>query len=171
MNSWLRAITAVSAAVCVLSLAALFGLAVRTTNGKSADATVPEWQPVAKSADAGSDGASPLQVLSSLLPLIAEQGNQLVDRLTEINQTDGVVPNELVLTFKTPEALTAFRARAQGQGLEIISSDPRLLAARVGYNDAEAMSRELAKNASDYESVGPNYLIWVPGLPQEPQTD
>jgi thermitase len=55
--------------------------------------------------------------------------------------------------------------------LRVISSDARLLSARVGYDNVDAMARELSDNAGDYENVGLNYLVWVPGLPEETQTD
>jgi thermitase len=103
--------------------------------------------------------------------MVAEQTTQIVDRLTRINQSRGVVPNELLLTFKSPEALAAFKARAPGEGLQVLSSDGRLLSARVKYADPAAMSRELANHGGDYNNVGPNYLVWVPGLPQVPKVD
>jgi thermitase len=167
MNSWYKTIIALSAAVCLLALVALSSLVLRTTEVSAADARVPEWQP-ARAAVAPGEGSAAVPSLASLLPMVAQQTDHLLERLAQINAMSGVVPKELVLTFKSPEALAAFRQRAAADGFRIISSDGRLLAARVGYEDAAAMSRELARNAEDYENVGPNYLIWVPGLPETP---
>ncbi|MDZ4289011.1 MAG: S8 family serine peptidase [Prosthecobacter sp.] len=171
MSFWLKVITTVSAAVCIVSLLALSGLASRTTEGERTDRSVPGWQSMPAAASDTGAMTSTLQLLSGILPVVADQGNQLVDRLAEINNAPGVVRNELLLSFKSPEALAAFRARAAGQGLRVVSSDPRLLSARVRYDSPEAMARELRDNADDYENIGLNYLVWVPGMPDETQTD
>lgn len=171
MSFWLKVITAVSAAVCIISLLALSGLVLRTTGGDSSDRSVPAWQAMPKGSSEAGGMSSTFQMLSGILPMMAEQGNQLVDRLTQINNFSGVVRNELLVTFKSPEALAAFRARAAGQGLRVVSSDARLRSARIRYEDLDAMSRELQNNAADYENIGLNYLVWVPGMPEETQTD
>ena len=80
--------------------------------------------------------------------------------------------NEALLVFKSPQALAEFQQRAARAGLKIIATDPKLRAARVGYQDLAALHRDLTEHADDYESVGPNYLARIPGLPPpEPQTD
>ncbi len=92
--------------------------------------------------------------------------------LAEALQGRGVVPGEVLLTFKSPEALAALRARAGFYGLEILSVDPRLRTARVRYRDLALIQKELNEHAGDYQQAGPNYMAWVPGLPaQQGQTD
>lgn len=83
----------------------------------------------------------------------------------------GSIPNEALLTFRTPEALAAFRDRAAALGLEVLSHDPKLRSARVRFRDTEGLERDLNAHADDYTHVGPNYLVHVPGLPPAPQTD
>lgn len=97
--------------------------------------------------------------------------DDLEAKLAELNASAAIVPNELILTFRSAEALAAFRARAGLAGLRVVSADNRLLAARVLYSDPEAMARELREHAGDYENIGLNYVAWVPGLPNTPQTD
>lgn len=81
----------------------------------------------------------------------------------------GSLPNEALLTFRTPEALAAFRDRAAALGLEVLGYDAKLRTARVRFRDTAALERDLNEHAADYTHVGPNYLVRVPGLP--PQTD
>lgn len=83
----------------------------------------------------------------------------------------GSLPNEALLTFRTPEALAAFRDRAAALGLEVLGHDPRLRSARVRFRDTKGLEHDLKEHADDYTHVGPNYLVRVPGLPSEPQTD
>lgn len=76
------------------------------------------------------------------------------------------VPNEALLTFRTAEALAAFRDRAAALGLEVLGYDMKLRSARVRFGkDASGLERDLAEHADDYAHVGPNYLVRVPGLP------
>ncbi len=81
----------------------------------------------------------------------------------------GSIPNEALLTFRTPEALAAFRDRAAALGLEVLGYDAKLRTARVRFRDTTALERDLNEHAADYTHVGPNYVFRVPGLP--PQTD
>lgn len=81
----------------------------------------------------------------------------------------GALPNEALLTFRTSEALAAFRDRAAAHGLEVIGYDLKLRAARVRYHDTTALERDLAAHVDDYTHVGPNLIARIPGLP--PQTD
>lgn len=83
----------------------------------------------------------------------------------------GSLPKEALLTFRTPEALAAFRDRAAALGLEVLAHDPKLRSARVRFLDTQGLERDLNAHADDYTHVGPNYLVRVPGLPATPQTD
>lgn len=81
----------------------------------------------------------------------------------------GSIPNEALLTFRSPQALAAFRDRAAALGLEVLGYDARLRTARVRFRDTAPLERDLNEHAADYTHVGPNYLVRVPGLP--PKTD
>lgn len=84
----------------------------------------------------------------------------------------GTMPDEALLTFRTPEALAAFRDRAGRLGLEVLGYDMKLRTARVRFKDGSGLERDLAEHASDYAHVGSNYVVRVPGLPAaEPATD
>ena len=84
----------------------------------------------------------------------------------------GAVPNEVLLTFRTPEALAAFRDRAAALGLEVLGYDLKLRTARVRIRDTLALERDLNAHAADYAYVGPNLITRIPGLPPTPaQTD
>lgn len=82
----------------------------------------------------------------------------------------GSVPNEALLTFRTPEALAAFRDRATSLGLEVLGHDARLRTARVRYRDTTALERDLNAHADDYTHVGPNHIVRIPGLPAPADT-
>ena len=84
----------------------------------------------------------------------------------------GSMPNEALLTFRTAEALAAFRDRAAALGLELLGYDLKLRTARVRYRDTQALERDLNANAADYAYIGPNLITRIPGLPSPPaQTD
>jgi len=84
----------------------------------------------------------------------------------------GSMPNEALLTFRTPEALAAFRERATALGLVVLGYDVKLRTARVRFRDTAALERDLNVHAEDYTHVGPNLITRIPGLPPPPaQTD
>jgi thermitase len=84
----------------------------------------------------------------------------------------GALPNEALLTFRTPEALAAFRDRSTLLGLEVLGHDIQLSTARVRFRDTAGLEHDLNEHANDYTHVGPNYLVRIPGLPEPvPQTD
>ncbi len=83
----------------------------------------------------------------------------------------GAVPGEVVLTFRTPEDLAAFRARAGLYGLKILDSDARLRSARVAWSDLGRLADELNEHPRAYENVAANLIARIPGLPREPVID
>ncbi|MGV3661743.1 MAG: S8 family peptidase [Prosthecobacter sp.] len=85
-------------------------------------------------------------------------------KIEPLNGPD-TMPDEALLTFRTPEALAAFRDRAAALGLEVLGYDTKLRTARVRFKDAAGLEKDLAEHASDYAHVGPNYVVRVPGLP------
>ncbi|WP_395746877.1 S8 family peptidase [Prosthecobacter sp.] len=80
----------------------------------------------------------------------------------------GSMPNEALLTFRTPEALAAFRERAAALGLEVIGYDIKLRTARVRFRDTQGLERDLNAHAEDYTYIGPNLITRIPGLPPPP---
>ncbi len=81
----------------------------------------------------------------------------------------GAVPNEALLTFRTDEALAAFRTRAAALGLEVLGYDHKLRMVRVGFKDPAGLKNDLNTHATEYAYVGPNLITRIPPLP--PQTD
>ncbi|MBN8421534.1 MAG: S8 family serine peptidase [Verrucomicrobia bacterium] len=77
----------------------------------------------------------------------------------------GSMPNEALLTFRSPEALAAFRDRAEALGLEVLGNDLKLRTARVRFRDTAALEQDLNAHAEDYTHVGPNLITRIPGLP------
>lgn len=77
----------------------------------------------------------------------------------------GSIANEALLTFRTGEALAAFRERAAALGLEVLGYDTKLRTARVRLGNVAGLERDLNEHAGDYAHVGPNYLVRVPGFP------
>lgn len=119
-----------------------------TNLSKSATVTVPPPSVTAASqqaTDAGTAPASP-QVQSLNGP--------------------GTIPDEALLTFRTAEALAAFRDRAAALGLEVLGYDPKLRTARVRFRETAGLERDLTEHARDYAHVGPNYMVRVPGIPK-----
>lgn len=109
--------------------------------------------------------ASPAPSQPAAVPIVA------APIIATLNVT-GCMPNEALLTFRTPEALAAFRDRAAALGLEVIGYDIQLRTARVRFRETTALERDLSAHAADYTHVGPNLITRIPGLPPPPaQTD
>jgi thermitase len=165
MNTLPKILLTISVVLCALALGALAWLALQTTEVKdvrhSEAATFPEVR-AAKKSSATAD-----QTVAA-----AESGDDgLTEKLSALSAAEGVVPGELLLSFKSREALNAFLLRAGAEGIEVRHSDSRLLTARVKYKDPAKMAAELRKNAKDYKNIGANYYVWVPGSPEKPEKD
>ncbi|MCB1226061.1 MAG: hypothetical protein KDK99_09655, partial [Verrucomicrobiales bacterium] len=122
----------------------------------------PSPRPTVTRAEPAVSSASPPQSAET-----ASAEDAALEQLQEALSAPGTIPGEVVLTFRSPTALAAFRARAGLQGLRIVDSDARLLAARVAYRDWEDLARELRGHGEDYAEAGPNFQAWIPGLPPE----
>ena len=102
--------------------------------------------------------------------LVAQEMAGFREALAGALESEIAMPNEVLLTLKSDALLHALQLRAGLNGLEIVSLDPKLRLARVRFSDLNDLMKELAAHSEDYESVGPNYLAHVPGLPP-PSTD
>lgn len=174
MNDWLKTFLTVSAILCLISLGALGWLAIQTTELPPQSLARIEGFPKKKGSEADKAKAASKMAEEAQAAALAGLGaayDELQRKLAELNQSDSVVKNELLLKFDSPEALNAFRNRAGQAGIDILYSDARLKTARVRYRDAGRMAQELKDHARDYDSIAPNYLAWVPGMPKEPETD
>lgn len=171
-NSWLKSILILSALVCLLSLGTLGWLALQVTNPQdTASARPAAWTPALGGSSGPRDVAKVNDSLDRALAMAAHTIDELTERLRRLNKTPGIKPNELLLSFKSEQALRDFRERAKGLGFQVLHSDPRLLTARVKYDDEAAMAREIRRNAGDLDNVGLNYLAWIPGLPDTSKVD
>jgi thermitase len=95
-----------------------------------------------------------------------------VDELRAALVGDGAVPGEVLLVFRSPEELAAFRARAGLYGLKILGADARLNAARVEYDSLGRLADELNDHPNSYENVAANLVARIPGLPRAvPEVD
>lgn len=164
-SEWIKNLLITSAVLCLVSIGALGWLAFEATEAPPKTA-LPELPPK-RLPDAGkSDSGSAAQGAS---PIVAEPDQELDAKLAALEGSKSVVPGELLLTFRSPEALAAFRARAGLAGIEILYSDARLKAARVRYRDRAKMAEELRDHAADYDNIGPNHFVWLPGMPEPPE--
>lgn len=129
---------------------------------KSSHASRPRTAPVDRPQIPGA------AAVGTVRPSNADASGPVIETLN----VPGALPNEALLTFRTAEALAAFRGRAAALGLEVLDYDPRLRAARVRFTDISGLERDLAARADDYSHVGPNHRVRVPGLPEStPATD
>jgi thermitase len=90
----------------------------------------------------------------------------LIEKLVALEQSKTVVSGELLLTFRDTQSLNAFLARAESLGIQVLYRDSRLNSARVRYRDRNQLVAELREHADAYENIGPNHLVWVPGIPE-----
>ncbi|MCB1208050.1 MAG: S8 family serine peptidase [Verrucomicrobiales bacterium] len=118
-----------------------------------------------------SDTAPAEETAPSSTSALKSATDSMRDALSKGLQRSDVVKGEVLLTFKDAQALAAFNTRASFYGLRPISSDSRLLTARVKFTDLEGLLKDVAEHPGDYENVGLNYVARVPGLPAEPTKD
>lgn len=146
----------------ILMLGSVLWLAIESSQAPAVDLT-PTAMPIsqAKTVSKASNKES-ATAPASVLPT-ATTAPQI-----ETLNVPGSLPNEALLTFRTPEALAAFRDRARSLGLEVLGYDAKLRTARVRFRDATALERDLNAHAEDYTHVGPNYLVSIPGIPSAP---
>jgi thermitase len=104
-------------------------------------------------------------------PAKAPPASSAVPAIDTLN-IPGSVPNEALLTFRSAEAMAAFRARAAALGLEVLGYDHKLRMVRVRFKTPTGLNSDLAAHAADYAYIGPNLITRIPNLPAPaPQTD
>jgi thermitase len=112
------------------------------------------------------DGAAPE---GSIEDIAASGTSGPIPRIDALDAS-GAIPGEALLTFRTPEALAEFLSRAAKLGLRVLGSDLKLRTARVAFRNTGALINDLRANLDDYQSLGPNYIARIPGLPAEDST-
>ena len=98
-------------------------------------------------------------------PRADEAANRLLAALIASLSSKEALQNEALLTFKTEEAYRRFLARANAAGLNILGSIDGLRTARVAFDSLDALRNELRDHSGDYDQVGANYYVHVPGTP------
>ncbi len=92
-----------------------------------------------------------------------------VDRLSKLLDrrlnSFGAIRNELLLKFKSPEALRGFLSRAAHSGLKILGRLDGLMAVRVGFDDLEELRAMIEGDADVYEAIDANFIAKVPDWP------
>jgi hypothetical protein len=74
-------------------------------------------------------------------------------------------PNEATLTFKDDAAYRRFLARAQAQGLTVISQLDALRSVRVRFERLDSLQKDIARNGGDYTDTAANYFLRIPEKP------
>ncbi len=149
---------------------AMTWLVIESLRAPAAEAT-PVAMPLSKAKPAAKTTPQPISVPAPVESAPDSNEARKGPQVQTLN-VPGSIPNEALLTFRTPEALAAFRDRAASLGLEVLGYDTKLRTARVRFGDTSGLERDLNAHVGDYTNVGPNYLVSVPGLPPpQAQTD
>jgi thermitase len=167
MNShWIKFLLITSSVLCLISLVALGWLAFQATELQD-DAAVPAFpfKKLPPKKHVGSTSHSSLHKSSAQDSETQSVDDDLLEKLAALEQSKTVVTGELLLSFRDPQALAAFLARAGKLGIQVLYQDPRLNSARIRYQDRHQLAMELRDHADQYENIGPNHLVWVPGIP------
>lgn len=102
---------------------------------------------------------------------LARQWGDTADRIMELLkrklEVEGAREKEALLAFKTDEAYRAFLARAAAAGLKVLDQLDGFRMVRVGYDNLEALQKDLLGNAADYSDVSANYIAYIPETPQK----
>ncbi len=121
--------------------------------------------------EGGARASSPPQTSAARTAPRPARGRISIDELRAALVGPEAVPGQVLLVFRSPEELAAFRARAGLYGLTILSSDARLNSAQVAWSDLGRLADELNEHPRSYENVAANLLARIPGLPREPVID
>jgi len=143
-------------------------LVVEMNRSPTLEAPVVPKRIMTGNSDAPSSKAAPVPGRSA--PLESPVTTQPQLQVQPLNAPDAL-PDEALLTFRTPEALAAFRDRAAASGMLLLGHDVRLRTARVRISDPSGLERDLREHGEDYTHIGPNLLVRVPGLPAPAETD
>ncbi len=84
-------------------------------------------------------------------------------------QPRGSVPNEAVLTFRTAAGMAEFLNRAADQGLVVKGRLDSLRSVRVAFDSLDKLRREFAEHEGDYDGIGANFPVVIPGVPPPEQ--
>lgn len=105
---------------------------------------------------------SPEPPLSPHPELPLENDDRLSKLLSRRLSSFGAIGNELLLKFKSPEALCAFLSRADQSGLKILGRLDGLMAIRVGFDDLDELRALIEGDESVYEAIEANFMVKVP---------
>lgn len=156
-------------ALTILVVFGVYHLRQQSSQGVTAARPVPNPMPVREN-EKDHALAPPVEIPAEASETIEDSPplEALANVLRSLGEKQGVVPGELLLRFRNPSDIADLRSRAAALGLEVLWSDARLRAARIAFSDADALAGELTSHREIYESIGPNYLMRIPGLPPEP---
>ena len=88
-----------------------------------------------------------------------------LEALTSRVQPKGAIPNEAIITFKSPSAMKAFLERAAAEGLVVKGRITGLNGVRAAFDSLDRLQRELVDHANDIAGAGANFPVASPGLP------
>ena len=94
-----------------------------------------------------------------------------IDALKQRLQSANAVPNEALLTFRSPQAYAAFVRFGATGGVVVKDRLDDLLTARVGFESLEQLRSQLLNGGGDAPNVGANYLVDVPRVPPTDQRE
>ncbi len=168
MNShWIKSLLIASGVLCLISFGALGWLAFQATELPDDSGVLPlpikKLAPRQNSDSSNHAAADQNHAESTDSP---PEDDDLVEKLAALEQAKTVVAGELLLSFRDSKALAAFLARAGKLGIQVLYQDSRLNSARIRYQDRNQLAAELREHADEYKNIGPNHLVWVPGIPK-----
>lgn len=113
---------------------------------------------------------APEPSLSHYRELPLENDDRLSKMLSRRLNSFGAIQNELLLKFKSPEALRDFLSRADHSGLKILGRLDGLMAIRVGFGDLDELRVMIEGDEDVYEAIDANFVVKVPDwLNSEPR--
>lgn len=130
------------------------------------------WSPAAGSAGPGgprlpdmAQGGSEEETGEPGTPAAPATARTLLELLEERVQAVGAIRNEALVTFRDRAAYEAFLKRAEAAGLRVRGRMDDWLSARVAFDRLARLRDDVLAHPEDYEDIGANHLVRVPGLP------
>jgi hypothetical protein len=90
----------------------------------------------------------------------------LMQLLRERLWNGDALPNQAILTFKSPEAMRRFLHHAEGSNLRVLGRIGAFPAVRVGYGSLEQLRDAIQGDPSALADIGGNYAVQVPTILQ-----
>lgn len=96
-----------------------------------------------------------------------EQVNLIFALLQKAFGKKGLIPNQAILKFKSPDAMRAFLKQMKGQNLRLLGQIEEMRALKIGYDNLENLRDAILNDPGLFEKISGNFMAKIPDLLQQ----